>query len=577
LSANRAESVGLFIGVRKFSPGSKIEDVPYAVDDAVDLAYLLAFPKDKRRQLLFPRQVRLALSGEPEKPESKARLAELMASGARVSEANRSEIERWLAEPGVGASALLWVSFATHGRSLGHDEYLLTADSRLDDLSATAIPTQLVLDRVARRPAALRLVVLDACREILSVEDGSATQLRTLPAIDLTVNVESNGPFAVLRARVGGPLFDDERRRQGVFTGALLDGLACRAATDDYGRVTMAFLAAHVNRQVTAWMREHLGLTVTEKMGVEAHLGGTAAEQALVACHECQRDEQPDHLAVDGGRLEVFAADGRLLWTHLTSGRIAQAEIADLNGDGSQEVVVGVSSGGQDTGWVVCLNCRGKILWKFNTYALSPYGPYSGRMDVRKLAIADLFRDHNRQVIALSIDSQAWLPSRLTVLDPEGNLLGSYWHPGHLEHVEVGSASATAPEQIVVGGLNNNLRGVFVGDDYVDSIFLLDPRNIRGQAPPYVPGSEPGSQLWYRTIVPQDPQLLPPKLLRLNSIQILDADHDGHREISVRLTEGHSVTFDFSGCPIGKGRGDQARGEIDILAIGDDASHCRRP
>src|SRR6185369_5367564 len=109
---------------------------------------------------------------------------------------SRAEIESWLAEPGTGASALLWVSFATHGRSVGHDEYLLTADSRLDKLAATAIPTQLVLDRVARRPAALRLVVLDACRE----------QLRTLPALALIADEESNGPLAVLRARVGGPL-----------------------------------------------------------------------------------------------------------------------------------------------------------------------------------------------------------------------------------------------------------------------------------------------------------------------------------------------------------------------------------
>jgi hypothetical protein len=546
------------VGVRVLSPG--IPEVPYAVDDAIDLAHLLVFPKDPRRRLLLAHQVQLALSGEPRKPESKARLARLVHGGARVGGATRAEIESWLGEADAGIPALLWVSFATHGRSLDREDHLLTADSPL--------PTQRVLDRVARRPAALRLVVLDACRE---------AQLSSLPALELTGNVESNGPLAVLRARVGGPLFDDDESRQGVFTGALLDGLDCRAATDDRGHVTVAFLAAYVNLRVTTWMRERLGLTIDEKLGVEAYLGGTAAEQAVVRCHECPRAGQPDRLATREDRLEVFAADGRPLWAHATSGLISQAVIADLDGDGSREVALAVSVGGEDAGRVLCFTCSGKRLWDVDTYAASPYGAYSGRMAARKLVVADLFRDRYRQIIALSIDAQAWLPSRLTVLDHEGKLLGSYWHPGHLEHVAVGSASDTSPQRIVAAGINNNLRGAFADNDYVDSVFLLDPRNVRGQAPPHLPGSEAGSQLWYRAIVPADPQALPPELLQLGSIEILDRDRDGNREIHVRMTEGHSATFDFRGCPIGSGRGDGARGEIAVAFIGGDLGLCRNP
>jgi len=576
LSSAPTDSVGLFVGVQELAPGAKIEGVPYAVDDAVDLAYLLSLPKDRRRQLLLPRHVHLALRGEPRKPESKLRLAELLAAGAHVSGASRAEIARWLTAPGVGAPALLWVSFATHGLTLGRDEYLLTADSRLEDLAATALLTQFVLEQVARRPAALRLVVLDACRELLSAESGRKTPLRTLSALDLAVNEESNGPLAVLRARVGGPLFDDQRRRQGVFTAALLDGLACRAPTDDHGHVTLAFLAEHANRQVVEWTKEHLRMTAAE-MGIETHLGGTAATQPLVPCHECPRAEQPDHLAIKGGRLEVFAADGRLLWTHTAAGTIAQAEIADLDGDGSRDVVLGVSVDGPETGWIKYLNCRGNEVWRFNTWEPSPYGAYSGRMDVRKLVVADLFGDKSRQVIAISTDAQAWLPSRLTLLDAEGHLRGSYWHPGHLAHLDAGSASATSPARIVAAGVNNNLRAFFPGNDFVVSVFLLDPRNVRGQAPPYLPGGEPGSQLWYRAIVPQDPKILSPGLLRLDDIQILDADHDGKREIHVRMTEGHSMLFDFRGCPIQTRRGDGARGDVAAAAIGDDFRGCRQP
>lgn len=417
-------------------------------------------------------------------------------------------------------------------------------------------------------------MVFDACREPRSAEIDSETRLATLPSIDLNVDELSNGPLAVLRARVGGTLFDDRIRSQGVFTAALLAGLDCRADTDGQGRVTVGSLARYASRQVAAWMKEQLKMTSAEKLGIEIHLGGASADQALVPCHECPLAEQPDHLALADGRLEVFAADGRLLWTHAASGRIAQAEIADLDGDGSREVVIGVSVDGQDSGWVESFNCRGKEIWKFNTWAISPYGPYSGRMDVRKIVTADLFRNHSSQVIALSTDAQGWLPSRLTVLDAEGKLLGSYWHPGHLAHVEVGSASAASPMRIVAAGINNNLRSFFERNDFPDAVFLLDPLNVRGQAPPYLAGGEAGSQLWYRAIVPKDPKILSPKLLRFDGIQILDADHDGIQEIHVRMTEGHSLRFDFRGCPIWTGRGDGARGEIVVAAIGDDFKAC---
>ena len=60
-----SESAGLFVGVRSFRD-SWFAEVPFAVDDAVDLAYLFAL----QLALIAPERVVLALSGEPVKAES---------------------------------------------------------------------------------------------------------------------------------------------------------------------------------------------------------------------------------------------------------------------------------------------------------------------------------------------------------------------------------------------------------------------------------------------------------------------------------------------------------------------------
>src|ERR1043166_4045847 len=53
---DRKQSAGLFVGVRRFTSDS-LEEVPFAVDDAVDLAYVFAF--ERRAGLVPPRRVKI--------------------------------------------------------------------------------------------------------------------------------------------------------------------------------------------------------------------------------------------------------------------------------------------------------------------------------------------------------------------------------------------------------------------------------------------------------------------------------------------------------------------------------------
>lgn len=64
--------------------------MPYAVDDAVDLAFVLAL--DERVRLVEPSRVLLALSGEPQKPESRRNLDRLIAAGATLVGASQADV-----------------------------------------------------------------------------------------------------------------------------------------------------------------------------------------------------------------------------------------------------------------------------------------------------------------------------------------------------------------------------------------------------------------------------------------------------------------------------------------------------
>ena len=108
----RSQSAGLFVGVRKFDYAV---EVPYAVDDAVDLAYLFAV--DPRVSVVPPSHVVLALSGTPQKPKSKEHLSELRSRGAKVEKADAATILNLLEKQAdiAGKDGLLVVSLATHG------------------------------------------------------------------------------------------------------------------------------------------------------------------------------------------------------------------------------------------------------------------------------------------------------------------------------------------------------------------------------------------------------------------------------------------------------------------------------
>jgi hypothetical protein len=192
---NAEDAVGLFVGVRLFvgtdqSPPSRVTEVAYAADDAVDLAHLFAVVL----RLIKPEKVVLALSGDPQKPKSVERLQHLVAVGARRTDASFINLVSLIsrASRGAGKRGLLVMSFATHGYSAGGADGLLAQDSSLETLELTGIPVRVILESASSSDAPRRLILLDACRERVSM---GARASSTSPTTSAPVECHSRQPL----------------------------------------------------------------------------------------------------------------------------------------------------------------------------------------------------------------------------------------------------------------------------------------------------------------------------------------------------------------------------------------------
>lgn len=76
----------------------------------------------------------------------------------------------------------------------------------------------------------------------------------------------------------------------------------------------------------------------------------------------------------------------------------------------------------------------------------------------------------------------------------------------------------------------------------VSTVFMLDPKDIRGQAPPYRNNLERGSQVWYGA-------LLPPSQT-IKNLAIIDYDSNGLRDIAITTSAGDILHVDFKGYTI---------------------------
>ena len=251
------QSAALFVGVREFDDTS-LTPVAYAVDDAVDLAFELTL--SKQPALVDPKRVILALSGEPQKSESQQKLRDLLAAGATRKPAGQSDIINLLESQSrsVGASGILIAAFATHGVSDEGIQYLLTASSVLTHYHSTSLTEAEIRDTVTSNGVARSLIFVDACRERLTKDRRNGdVDPRSVAAGFARAMSKINGQVMLSAAVAGGYAYDDDVRRNGVFTATVIEGLRCGANTNEAGFVTVDTLHSYVEEHVLSWLRAH--------------------------------------------------------------------------------------------------------------------------------------------------------------------------------------------------------------------------------------------------------------------------------------------------------------------------------
>lgn len=278
--ADIAQSAGFFVGVREFPEDPALTDVAFAVDDAIDLAYVVSF----EHPLVLPHRVVLALSGEPQKAESKQRYERLKAAGAMVHPAGHTDILKRLRDQAkaVGRNGILIVAFATHGVNDGGMQRLLTATSLMPDpeISVTDLKVREIVSQ-QRVPRAL--ILIDACRQRLtsSVPAGNASSRAAGPELMQEIGKYS-GQIVFSAAYPGAWAYDDPALQNGVFTAAVIDGLRCKAGRDENGFVTASALSRYVEKRVLTWIQKNQN---PEARGATQFLvEGGAAMMPLSSC-----------------------------------------------------------------------------------------------------------------------------------------------------------------------------------------------------------------------------------------------------------------------------------------------------
>ena len=482
----RAESTGLFVGVRNFAHDRTLT-VPYAVDDAVDLAHKLSL--GPRTSLIPPRRVVLALSGRPQKDESQRRLRELKDAGARVERATSGDIHNLLKEQvaQTGPNGLIVLSLATHGFiDESGDPYILGSTSTIGSRD-TSLRTALALDMAGQ---ALRsLIFIDACRDRIGQTSRGTGPDPTTAAPLIRKMGRVRGQVVFYAAAPGQYAYDDPVHQNGVFTKAVLDGLSCEASAPR-GEVLASTLHTFVDAAVRRWMKRN-GKPPANP-ATQVSMEGETRNMPLAECW--RRGGRCSRVSVDGSTITVYDDQTRPLWRKDFRERVVHAEVTDLDADAFCEVVIGLRNR------LTALDRDGHPLWSKGGDA----------MTLRSFTTGDLFRKHTNQIVALWSDERI---SRLTVIDSAGEELSYYEQDGALQHVAVGRRT--------------NMHAPKIAVTIANSLFLLDPKKLATGAP-----------LWRQMLVsPGD---------TIKKLQILDADNDLRRDIVVSTKNGTTL-FDFEG------------------------------
>lgn len=264
----RESTDGLFIGVdaivSKTKSGAVSKAMPYATDDAVDLAYLFAI----ELELIEPNRVTIALSSQPSKPSSRNKLQDIIRRGARLTDARMETISQHLAAYKgytLPDGALIAAVFAP---VTGAQSAALVCQDSQADKPATYLSLSLLKSSIAESKYPRSFLLLDTLRR----SEDATTPLINLPRSSLNTSLSSNTVAVLLPIDVIKGLDIDARQKNGSTTIDILNALKDATSTDARGVMTVAELAADVETR----QRKRAGLAPASALKDEVAAGSPA-------------------------------------------------------------------------------------------------------------------------------------------------------------------------------------------------------------------------------------------------------------------------------------------------------------
>jgi len=147
----------------------------------------------------------------------------------------------------AGKDDMVIVSFSGHGVQLEGKSYFCPLDAQLTKLAETSLALDAVYERLNKCPAALKLLVVDACRnDLVPAGRRSAVAARSIGEFGGLKEKPPEGILCLSSCGPGQISMEDDRFNHGVFMHFLLEGLQGSAANAS-GVVSLAGLYDYVS------------------------------------------------------------------------------------------------------------------------------------------------------------------------------------------------------------------------------------------------------------------------------------------------------------------------------------------
>ena len=180
-------------------------------------------------------------------------------------------------------------------------------------------------------------------------------------------------------------------------------------------------------------------------------------------------------------------------------GYFLDTALVDADGKGRQIVVVGARRPLDEAGsTLIALEPSGEELWRKPVRSEWQWPDVEGGQDywhVQHVLASELDGVPGDELVVVAQDQDNY-PTRVSLVDPgSSDVLSSFWHFGHIEHIEIvpGYFKDGRPA-LMARGYNNKLDGfadesadgseLFAHWDVVSVLMILDPKKMNGIGPP---------------------------------------------------------------------------------------------